>query len=111
MGKEICTVKGTPETKFILCFPMCNMTPHLLPEEIALAKPCQLLWSVDEMPRVFVFQLPAGTEVWTEGGALDDAREVGLGFDVVFEDYLIAQFRRINKAKARLEPLTGVSWI
>ncbi len=110
-GKEVCTVVGTAETKFILCFPLLNMSRHMVPEVFTLAKPAQMLWEMDEMPRGFIFELPAGTEVWTNNGVLAENGEVGLAFDVIFEDCLVAQYQRINKATMQLKPLNGVDWL
>lgn len=84
--------------------------PVMVPHELTPAKPCQLLWAFEEMPRGFVFQLPAGKTVWTDQATLLANREVAIKFDILFEDYLIAQYERKNKSEMLLHPLTGVSW-
>lgn len=102
-AKEDITVAGYPHApkKFILAFALLDSPPGApLPEEITLAKAAQLLWSLDEMPHVFVFTLDAGTPLWAEGKALAANREIGMAFDVLWSKSLVAEYRRTNKARA-----------
>jgi hypothetical protein len=103
-SKEDITVAGHKNApkKYILAFPLFDFPPGtLLPDEIVLAKPAQMLWEVDEMPNVFVFTLDAGVILWAENSAIAENRETGLAFDVVWAECLVAEFKRINKAKAK----------
>jgi hypothetical protein len=59
-----------------------------------LSKPCRMLWFKAEMPRGFVFQLPVDTTVYTKNAKLDAGNEAGFNSDIIFEDYLIAQYER-----------------
>ena len=109
---EECEVTGTPDKKFILGFPFLSHPPGIpVPDQVVLAKPCQLLWSMDEMPRGFIFEIPAGRTVWTKNAILSPNEEVGFNFDIIFEDFLLAQYQRTSLAKMGLKPLTGVSWV
>ncbi len=115
-SKEICDVQGTKSKQWILGFPMLGsdglpITPHMVPNEITLSKPCQMLWSKSEMPRGFVFQIPTGTTVYTKNAKLDAGNEVGFNFDIIFEDFLIAQYKRETTQMMRLVPLNGVAWL
>jgi hypothetical protein len=115
-SKEICQVQATKDTKWILGFPMLDeggnpIPPHSVPNEITLSKPCQLLWSKAEMPHGFVFQIPVGTTVYTKNKKLDPKNKVGFNFDIIFEDFLIAQYERKTTQMMRLVPLNGVNWL
>jgi hypothetical protein len=104
-SKEDVTVSGYKDApkKFILAFPLLDFPPGTaLPDPMPIAKPCQLLWDFDEMPNVFVFTLDAGKEVWSEKGVLDSRKEVGLAYDVIWKESLLAEYKRINKAQAKV---------
>lgn len=102
-AKEDITVAGYKHApkKFILAFPLINYPPgRPLPEVITLAKPAQLLWSMEEMPHVFVFTLDAGVQAWAESGEIAENRETGFAFDILWDKSLLAEYQRINKAQA-----------
>lgn len=104
-SKEDITVAGHPSApkKYILAFPLLEFPPGTpLPEKITIAKPAQYLWTIEEMPHVFVFTLDAGTNLWAESGAIAGNRETGMAFDVIWEKALVQEYKRINKAEASL---------
>lgn len=104
-SKEDIKVADYPHApdKFILAFPLTQFPPGTpLPDPIALSKPAQLLWSMEEMPHVFVFTLDAGVRLWTEGGTIAGNREVGIAFDVIWTESLVAEYKRINKSQANV---------
>lgn len=102
-SKEDITVAGYPHApkKFILAFPLLKYPPGTaLPPKIQLAKAAQMLWSEQEMPHVFVFTLDAGTSLWAEAAAVNETKETGLAFDVLWAESLVAEYRRAGKAMA-----------
>jgi hypothetical protein len=101
-SKEIVTVKGYPNapSKFILAVPWPD--GDRLTATITVPKIGQWLWEVHEMPYAFAFTLVAGTPVWSDGGRLHPMKkEVGIDFDVIFAETLLAEYVRVNKALAR----------
>jgi hypothetical protein len=103
-SKEVVTVNGYPNapSKFILAVSWPDgdrLTP-----EITVPKLAQMMWEVHEMPHAFMFTLVAGTPVWSDGGQLHPkgkSKEVGIEFDVIFAETLLAEYVRVNKAVAR----------
>ena len=59
----------------------------------------------------FRVQIPAGKTIYTKDATLKTDSEVGFNFDIIFEDYLLAQYERKTKQMMRLVPLNGVDWI
>ena len=106
-SKEDVTVAGHADApkKFILAFPLVKNPPGTpLPPTMVLAKPAQMLWSMEEMPNVFIFTLDAGTKVWSENGKITENKEVGLAFDVIWAEALLAEYTRTSKAQATVVP-------
>jgi len=102
-SKEDITIAGYKHApkKFILAFPLTRFPPGTpLPEKMTLAKPAQLLWSMDEMPHVFVFTIDAGVQVWAENGVITENKETGFAFDILWNESLVAEYQRINLATA-----------
>lgn len=104
-SKEDITVAGyrAAPKKFILAFPLVNYPPGTpLPDQMTLAKAARLLWSMQEMPHVFVFTIDAGVQVWADAGIIAENKETGLAFDILWAESLVAEYRRINTALAEV---------
>ncbi|MEO0992046.1 MAG: hypothetical protein AAFX00_14015 [Pseudomonadota bacterium] len=111
-SKEVIKAKGSKSNRFILAFPLPQYPmARMVPEVLTLSKPCQMLWDHREMPHGFVFEIPAGKTVFAKGGELNATQEVAFNFDIIFEDYLVGQYRRKNKATMEIVPLNGVPWL
>jgi hypothetical protein len=116
-AKENVKVKGYPNAprKWILAFPLLKdadrfaQRPFRPEQTIHISKPAQNLWSETEMRSAFLFQIMAGPIVWTFGAKLSEVNEVGIPFDLIFEDTLIAEYERVDKHTARLvDPLAAM---
>jgi hypothetical protein len=106
-SKEICDVPTTDSKTWVLGFPLLDPRYAGLypPNEFDIAKAATLLWSEQEMPRGFVFQIPTGTTVYTKNAVLAENSEVGFNFDIVFRTMLWAQYRRDGKKRMRLKDI------
>jgi hypothetical protein len=116
-GKENVKVKGYPNAprKYILAFPLLKNAdsfakrPFEPAPTIEISKPAQNLWSETEMRNAFLFQIMSGPIVWTFGAKLSEVNEVGIPFDLIFQDTLIAEYERVDKHTARLvDPLGAI---
>jgi hypothetical protein len=108
-AKEKITIPGNKKApkKYILAYPYWVPVGKPLEPEAELAKPCQVLWDVKEMPNCFVFVLPKKAKVYCQHAAKNNCQsgmqEVGIPQNIMFKKTLRGIYKRTGMKRLTLQ--------